>query len=227
MASAIAPALNASQREKWVDLLVRAIVISFFVIVGYSICRDFIALLHKSDVDIIKVASKALVLAFNILVVWLILIRSQPVAKARGWQPRVSAIMGSNLFYLGMPFIASRTDLPLWLYAVSGVLIITGGIATIYSLSYLGRSFSIMAQARRVVTDGPYRLVRHPLYAAEFIGYLGVFIQYASGIGAALLVVQCCFQVFRMFNEESVLRATFPEYAAYTARTACLIPGVW
>ena len=227
MASAIASAVNASQREKWADLFIRAIVISFFVMVGYSVSRDLVALLHKSDVDFMRVASKALILAFNVLVAWLILIRSQPVAKARGWQPRISAIMGSNLFYLGMPFIASRTDLPPWLSAVSGVLIISGGIAAIYSLSYLGRSFSIMAQARRLVTDGPYRFVRHPLYVAEFIGYLGVFIQYASGIGAALLFVQCGFQIFRMFNEEAILKATFPEYATYTVRTARLIPGLW
>jgi len=227
MASAIASTLNASQREKWTDLFIRAIVISFFVMVGYSVCRDLVALLYKSNVDFIRVTSKGLVLAFNILVAWLILIRSQPVAKARGWQPRISAITGSNLFYLGMPFIASRTDLPPWLYAASGVLIIVGGIATIYSLSYLGRSFSIMAQARRLVTDGPYRFVRHPLYAAEFIGYLGVFIQYSSWISAAFLVAQCCFQICRMFNEEAVLQATFPEYAVYTTRRARVIPGVW
>jgi protein-S-isoprenylcysteine O-methyltransferase Ste14 len=227
MATAIASAPNAAPREKWTDLFIRAVVISFFVMVGYSVCRDFVALLHKSNVDLLRVTSKALVLAFNILVAWLVLIRSQPVAKATGWQPRVSAIMGSNLFYLCMPFSASRTDLPPLLSAASGVLIITGGIATIYSLSHLGRSFSIMAQARRLVTDGPYRLVRHPLYAAEFIGYLGVFIQYASWTGAALLMAQCCFQIFRMFNEEAVLYATFPEYAAYTTRTARLIPGVW
>jgi protein-S-isoprenylcysteine O-methyltransferase Ste14 len=227
MASAIAPALNAAPREKWIDLFVRAGVVSFFLMVAYAICRDLAALLHNDNVDFLRVAAKALVIAFNILVAWLIIIRSHPVAKARGWQPRISAIMGSNLFYLGLPFISSKTDLPPWLFAASGVLIISGGIATIYSLSYLGRSFSIMAQARRLVTDGPYRFVRHPLYAAEFIGYLGVFIQYASGIGAALLLVQCCFQIFRMLNEEAILYATFPEYAAYTARTARLIPGLW
>src|SRR5690349_16137119 len=147
MASAIASIPNTSPREKWVDLFIRAVVISFFLMVAYAICRDLVTLLYKSNIDVIRVASKTLVLAFNVLVAWLILIRSQPVARARGWQPRISAIMGSNLFYLGMPFIASRTDLSPWLSAASGFLIIIGGIATIYSLSYLGRSFSIMAPA--------------------------------------------------------------------------------
>jgi protein-S-isoprenylcysteine O-methyltransferase Ste14 len=227
MTSAIVSAPNASQRERWIELFVRAIVISFFVMASYSICRDLAGLLYKSDVEFIRLASKMLLLTFNILMAWLILIRSQPVAKARGWEPRISAIMGTNLLYLGMPFIASRADLPPWLYAASGVLIITGTIAAIYSLSYLGRSFSIMAQARRLVIEGPYSLLRHPLYAAEFIGCVGVFIQYASWDSAVLLIVQSGFQIRRMLNEEALLHATFPEYAAYTARTARVIPGVW
>jgi protein-S-isoprenylcysteine O-methyltransferase Ste14 len=227
MAFVVASALNVSQREKWTDLFIRAVVISFFVLAGYSVCRSLVVLLHNSEVEFIAVASKALVLAFNILVAWLLLIRSQPVAKARGWQPRISAIMGTSLFYLGMPCMAWKADLPPWLYAVSGALIITGAVAAIYSLSYLGRAFSIMAHARRLITKGPYSLVRHPLYLAEFIAYLGVFIQYASWNSAALLIVQSGFQIRRMLNEEALLKATFPEYAAYTARTARVIPSVW
>jgi protein-S-isoprenylcysteine O-methyltransferase Ste14 len=227
MAFTIASAPTASRRERWADLFVRAVVISFFLIIGYSICRDLLALLHKGNVEPVKVMSKTLSLAFNILIAWLILIRSQPLARAKGWEPSISAIMGSNLFFLGVPFIASKGDLPPSLYMASAVLISIGGITAICSLSYLGRSFSIMAQARRLVTDGPYRFVRHPLYLAEFIGYLGVFIQYASWISAALLVVQCGFQIRRMFNEEALLQGAFPEYAAYTTRTARLVPGVW
>jgi protein-S-isoprenylcysteine O-methyltransferase Ste14 len=84
-----------------------------------------------------------------------------------------------------------------------------------------------MAQARRLVTDGPYHFVRHPLYLAEFIGYLGAFIQYASWISAALLIAQCGFQIRRMLNEETLLQMTFPEYATYATFRARLIPGVW
>jgi protein-S-isoprenylcysteine O-methyltransferase Ste14 len=223
----IASAPSASERDKWTDLLVRAVVISFFLLSAYAICRDLAALLHKSDLDYLRVGSKASALAFNILVAWLILIRSQSIAKAKGWEPRISAVVGSNLFAFGIPVLASKGDLPPLLYALSAGLIVSGGIGAIYSLTYLGRSFSIMAQAHRLVTDGPYRLVRHPLYLAEFVGYFGFFIQYASWISAALLVVQCGFQIRRMFNEESLLQNTFPEYVAYAARTARLIPGVW
>jgi len=42
-----------------------------------------------------------------------------------------------------------------------------------------------------------------------------------------LLAVQIAFQLRRMRNEEVILGAIFPEYAAYKAKTARLIPGVY
>jgi protein-S-isoprenylcysteine O-methyltransferase Ste14 len=84
-----------------------------------------------------------------------------------------------------------------------------------------------MAEARRLVTDGPYAIVRHPLYVAEELAVLGIFIQYASVPAALILAVQALCQLQRMHNEEAVLRRSFPEYSAYAARTARLFPGVW
>jgi hypothetical protein len=52
----------------------------------------------------------------------------------------------------------------------------------------LAGSASPMAEARRLVTDGPYALARHPLYIAEEIAVIGLFLQYAS-LWAGLLVV--------------------------------------
>jgi protein-S-isoprenylcysteine O-methyltransferase Ste14 len=85
----------------------------------------------------------------------------------------------------------------------------------------------MMAEARRLVTSGPYRFVRHPLYLAEELSVIGLFLQFASLWTAALFAVQIAFQLRRMHNEENVLTASFPEYAAYRRRTARLIPGIY
>jgi len=85
----------------------------------------------------------------------------------------------------------------------------------------------MMAEARRLVTSGPYRFVRHPLYLAEELAIIGISMQFFSLSTAFVLVVQIAFQLRRMYNEEAVLAATFPEYAAYQARTARLIPGIY
>jgi protein-S-isoprenylcysteine O-methyltransferase Ste14 len=94
-------------------------------------------------------------------------------------------------------------------------------------LIWLGRSFSVMAEARQLVTAGPYRFVRHPLYLAEMISAIGIFIAFASPWTAAVLLVQIGSQIRRMQNEERVLGTAFPDYAGYMARTRRLIPGVW
>ena len=94
-------------------------------------------------------------------------------------------------------------------------------------LHWLGRAFSIMPEARRLVTHGPYRLIRHPLYLCEEIAVIGIFIQVVSPLAAALLILHAGFQFQRMLNEEKVLSATFPDYEDYARQTPRLIPARW
>ena len=80
-----------------------------------------------------------------------------------------------------------------------------------------------MAESRQLVTSGPYRFVRHPIYAAEEIAAIGIFMQFASVWTALLLAAQIAFQLRRMHNEEAVLRASFPQYEAYRRSTAVCV----
>jgi protein-S-isoprenylcysteine O-methyltransferase Ste14 len=84
-----------------------------------------------------------------------------------------------------------------------------------------------MPEARRLVVEGPYALVRHPLYLAEEIAVLGLFIQFASVWTAIVLIIHVLLQFERMRYEETVLSATFPDYREYAARTARLIPALY
>ena len=165
------------------------------------------------------------VLLFFVLVALLVLVRTRPLRKAQGLQPRLSALAGSCLL-LSMALFP-RHDLSIGLNLLSAGLIFLGHILAVFALAWLGRSFSIMAEARRLITDGPYALVRHPLYVAEAIAAIGLFLQYASAWTALLMVASFAFQLQRMRNEEQILRETFPEYTAYAARTRRLIPGVY
>jgi protein-S-isoprenylcysteine O-methyltransferase Ste14 len=94
-------------------------------------------------------------------------------------------------------------------------------------LSWLGKAFSIMAEARRLVTHGPYRYVRHPLYVCEEIAVIGIFIQVMSPMALMIFVLHAVCQIRRMLNEERVLQAAFPEYENYARRTPRLIPAGW
>jgi protein-S-isoprenylcysteine O-methyltransferase Ste14 len=120
-----------------------------------------------------------------------------------------------------------RHELSVTLEMISTALILIGTVGAVFALARLGRSFSVMAETRRLVTSGPYRFVRHPLYLTEEIAVIGVFIQFASAWAILLLALQIGFQLRRMHNEERVLTTNFPEYGVYRQTTARLIPRVY
>ena len=111
---------------------------------------------------------------------------------------------------------------------MASLAILTVGMtASSYVLLRLGRSFSILPQARGLVTKGPYAWVRHPLYAAELVSTFGVMLQFAQPWSAMLFAATFAALVPRMGFEEEVLEAAYPAYGDYMKRTWRLIPGVY
>lgn len=206
------------------DLLMRMPLLAW--VMFFSV-QQASALVHMAATafDPIKIAMRAAMILFLWLVGLMVIVRIPPAAKAGGIEPRISALAGSFIMY-GIVFFPRR-DLPVEVEILSTLLIMVGNIAAIVALYRLGRSFSVMAESRQLVTSGPYRFVRHPLYMAEEVALAGVFIQFASVWTALLFAVQITFQLRRMHNEEAVLSTTFPEYDAYQRQTARLIPGVY
>jgi protein-S-isoprenylcysteine O-methyltransferase Ste14 len=222
--------LHALSSTRVYDLVIRIIFISAILFLALPSAVGVAKRVqgHPGVWDLALVAevlARTGVLLFFVLAAFLVLIRMRPVGKAHGLQPRVSALAGSFLL-MGVALFP-RHDLSIGLNLLSAGLMFLGHMLAVYALAWLGRSFSIMAEARRLVTEGPYALVRHPLYAAEVIGAVGLFVQYASPWTALLMVLSLCFQLQRMRNEERILGATFPEYAAYAAGTPRLIPRVY
>jgi protein-S-isoprenylcysteine O-methyltransferase Ste14 len=173
----------------------------------------------------VTLASRVALLLFLFSIALFVVGRSRPSGKARGLEPRISALLGSFLPYAMVLF--PRQELSLAMSLVSTLLLLIGNGFAIYAIARLGRSFSVMAEARQLVTGGAYRFVRHPLYLAEEIAVLGAFLQFASLPTALLLAGQIAFQLRRMRNEERVLAEQFPEYAIYRSKTARLIPGLY
>lgn len=91
----------------------------------------------------------------------------------------------------------------------------------------LGRSFGLLPAARKLVTGGPYRVVRHPIYLGYLIAHAGFLLTNFSWRNLAVIGVLLAAQMLRIEREEAVLRG-WDEYRAYTGRVRWrVLPGVY
>ncbi len=171
------------------------------------------------------IVTEAASVPFFGLQIALCFIRHLPVMKSEGLAPRATALLASN-FNLALLFLPRVTLHGPWLF-VSSTMTIGGTICAIAVLAYLGRSFSILPEARKLVANGPYRIIRHPLYLAEMISTLGIMLGFRQPWSALVAIVSIAIQLRRMGLEEDVLRRAFPEYAEYAQSTERLLPGIY
>jgi protein-S-isoprenylcysteine O-methyltransferase Ste14 len=202
----------------------------FFLLLAITVASSVLPMVAgpQSTLSVAALFAKLCAVLFYSLLVWFTLTRAQPRAQAMGWQPRIMALLGTFLFMASLVWLKKHDDIGVAGHLISATLVAAGSALMIAILLHLGRSFSIMAEARALVTSGPYAIARHPLYAAEAIATIGVLIEFLSWAAAAIVVLQFACQMQRMRNEEKVLLGAFPiDYARYMARTKRLIPGVW
>jgi protein-S-isoprenylcysteine O-methyltransferase Ste14 len=159
------------------------------------------------------------------LFIVLINIRPAPLRRNRSSVGVVVALV-SQLAVIAVGLFGARTDGGVAVLA-SDVLLIAGLAFAICSVAVLGRCFGILPDVRGLVTRGPYRLVRHPLYLGELTAVLGIVLGSRQPLWAAVTWVGCVgLQLARTSYEERNIRAEFPQYDEYAARTRRLIPGV-
>ncbi|MDK1388264.1 isoprenylcysteine carboxylmethyltransferase family protein [Sinorhizobium sp. 8-89] len=200
------------------------IIVVFFFFAVQQGAAIMVMIDHRETTDYWGLAftSRALGLLFLCMVVCLTLIRLPSRRNAEGAEPRLSALAGTFILMI-IPVLPGGSIGP-GLLLFSTVLVAVGFALSIYCLFWLGRSFSIMATARELVTGGPYAIVRHPLYAAEAVSAVGFLIANWSLAAFVVGAAHFAFQFRRMFNEERVLRATFSDYPDYASRVPMLIP---
>ncbi|WP_247990369.1 methyltransferase [Bradyrhizobium sp. 186] len=176
-----------------------------------------------SDSWLILVSSFCLA-SFYILLGVLVMTRPPAKAHADGLLPRVAAFVGTYMPWTIGFFSETDKALP---NLASTVCVLAGMTMMLVTIRHLGKSFSLVPQARSVVQTGPYQWIKHPLYLAEEIVILGVVLKVLSPVTLTLFVLHIGVQVCRIYYEEDLLRRNCPEYTSYEASRWRFIPYVW
>ena len=179
-----------------------------------------------------ETADRAAMSLFLFLVLLAYAARPLAARSATGVWPRVFAYLGGFvvtplplLWMIPVPWLVLGWRNPTLSFVGLGLTLV-GHALSAASIGTLGRSFSIAPEARKLVTRGPYRWVRHPVYVAEALAAVGVVMGNASPLAVAILAAHFGIQYYRICNEERVLAAQFPEYRDYARRVGMLLPGV-
>jgi protein-S-isoprenylcysteine O-methyltransferase Ste14 len=159
------------------------------------------------------------------------LVRDTPQRKEQDPFGRVVSYAGGFGVFLFIQFASVYR--PEWLqvtdYPVIGLMGIALGIlgvfVEIWAVWHLRFAFATEPAARRLVTSGPYRLARHPIYLGGCLAYLGMFMSRPTvPLALALALWAVCIH-FRMRYEEAILSEAFPqEYGDYRRRVGALLP---
>ena len=188
---------------------------------------DMSALDHSGasgTAGVLRLIGEVLVVAFYALMIWCYLRRGPAVATSGSVTAHAAAVAATWLPFV-LPLLHGTPPGPVR-QAISDLLLMSGMAWAVWSLRFLGRNVSVLAQARDVVDRGPYRWVRHPLYTGEIVSSLGVAIGVNSLAAVAVWLVLCGLQVYRALREEQVLLQALPGYRDYRSRTAALLPGL-
>jgi protein-S-isoprenylcysteine O-methyltransferase Ste14 len=107
------------------------------------------------------------------------------------------------------------------------VLVTLAAVLSIVCLVTLGKRFGVRPAMRGLITHGPYRVVRHPLYLSYVIAAIGFNLQVWNLATLLLVLLGWSAMVYRIVAEERVLsrNAGWPVYAGLVRYR--LIPGVW
>ena len=164
-------------------------------------------------------------------VVWLTGAAIMAAMSFARFAPRTSTVNLHTLAASGamliLPCFMRPTNMSTGALATTGLVFeLFGVVLTQVARVYMGRSFGILPANRGIVSSGPFRWVRHPIYLGWFILAIGYAMSFANDRNIILIVVTLPFMAWRIDQEEEHLSADL-EYRRYMDRVRYrLWPGV-
>jgi len=153
---------------------------------------------------------------------------TRPHAKVWDYSIASSTAVGVAYVYPYAQVIYLRWSPGYVAWPTVGLVLVTfaAGLSLV-SLLAIGRRFGVRPALRGLVTSGPYRLVRHPMYLSYVIADIGYNLQEWNSVTLLLVLAGWASLVYRIHAEERVLSQD-AEWPAYVASVRYrVLPGFW
>jgi protein-S-isoprenylcysteine O-methyltransferase Ste14 len=178
-----------------------------------------------------------------LLLYWLVssfFVKRSAIPRGRWWiiwrvAVVVIVILINRLDASGSPYFVSLFRLffqsSFSLVIPGSVLTILGLLGAIWARAYLGRNWSGYAtykEHQELVTTGPYRFVRHPIYTSMMLMFIGTILDYGALLISIILVIGAISFILRAKKEEEIMIKLFgKQYTDYMKRTKRWIPWIY
>jgi protein-S-isoprenylcysteine O-methyltransferase Ste14 len=219
--------VDRSTGAYWRDLvfsrLVPALFFSIFLARQLLFAWEGLRSVHHPT-DLLFVLQQLLALAYFTM---LVILYSTRLPK-RGTDHRAAVVFiafTGTFSALAAPFLpgGERRE---GLVLVADILATFGLAYSVWGLAYLRRSFSIIPEARRLVTGGPYSFSRHPVYLGEVVAAIGINLATSGWLSALAVAYFIGCELLRIRWEERILSRAFPnDYPAYAGGVPRYVPN--
>lgn len=197
--------------ERAYDLAERA----FVALLSGSIILRFLPTLADQPFNVVLLTSEIAVVAIT-------LFRRRAERVDLSAYAVIIALVGTTAGLMVRPDPSG--PVPAW---IGGLVMIAGGLLSVAAKVALNRSFGLAAANRGVKRDGPYRLMRHPMYAGYVLTQIGFLMCNPSFWNIGVYAIAWMVQLLRIGAEERVLGedAAYRDYAG--AVPFRLVPGIY
>jgi protein-S-isoprenylcysteine O-methyltransferase Ste14 len=143
----------------------------------------------------------------------------------------LSGLPGIGLFIVpGLDHRFGWSSVPLWLVIIGDLLVILAMwmVYRVFRENAFGSATIEVTENQKVISTGPYAIVRNPMYSSALVYFIGMSLALGSYWNLIPSVLTALGLVWRLFDEEKFLAQNLPGYTEYCARVRWhLIPGVF
>jgi protein-S-isoprenylcysteine O-methyltransferase Ste14 len=162
----------------------------------------------------------------HIVVLGIALTRPAPRVQDRSVRAGIAVIVAYSYAYAEVIYLSWIPGKRVW-PELGFVLVMLAAGLSFFSLLSLGRLFGVRPALRGLITTGPYRLVRHPMYLAYMIGDIGYNLQ-EWNLGTVLLTLGGWTSLLYRIHAEEKMLSLDTGWPTYTGLVRYrLLPGIW